>query len=102
MEEITFTKKDLIKRLSYKINMHYEDSKIICDCLLNTFHDLFQTDKERVRVELRNFGIFEIKKTKKRTNARNLKTNQPIIIPSRKRISFKPSKKMKNYLHENQ
>ena len=100
METITYNKKDLVKRLSYKLNMHYEESKITLDCVLNIFENLFLENNDRTRIELRNFGIFDIKMTKKRTNARNPKTNKSVIIPARKKISFKPSKKIRQALYK--
>ena len=44
------------------------------------------------RVEVRGFGVFEIKPTKARNNARNPKTNEIIKVPTRRKISFKPGK----------
>ena len=80
--------------------MHYDESKITLDCVLDIFEDLFLENNDRTRIELRNFGIFDIKMTKKRTNARNPKTNKSIIIPARKKIFFKPSKKIKQSLYK--
>ena len=100
MKKHTYTKKDLIKRLSYKLDMRYDESKIILECVLDSFRDLFFTKSDKIHIEIRNFGVFDITITKKRTNARNPKTLENIIIPARKKIVFKPSKKIKNELYK--
>ena len=50
---------------------------------------------DRVRIELRDFGVFEVKKTKAKPKARNPRTNETVFIPSRRKTHFKPSKKLK-------
>ena len=52
-----------------------------------------------MRIELRNFGVFNVYTTKKRFNARNPKTRENVIIPPRKKIVFKASKSLKNQLN---
>ena len=53
--------------------------------------------KEIIHIEIRNFGIFDVKKSKSRTNALNPRTKEKIIIPSRKRITFKPQTIISNF-----
>ena len=79
--------------------MSYEESKIILECVLESFKELFIRSDGPSRIEIRNFGIFNILKTKKRTNARNPKTKESITIPPRKKIIYKPSKSIKNLLY---
>jgi nucleoid DNA-binding protein len=43
------------------------------------------------RVELRDFGVFEVRKRAPR-KARNPKTNQEVIVPARQVISFQAGK----------
>ena len=99
MDTITYTKQDIIRRLSYKLNLDDDESRILFDNVLFTIHDLLISSDKNIRIELRNFGIFSVNKTKERTNARNPKTSEPIIIPPRKKVSFKPGKKLKNILN---
>lgn len=58
---------------------------------------MLEADPE-VRIELRDFGVFEVKKTKAKPKARNPKTNETVFIPSRRKTHFKPSKKLKEVL----
>ena len=99
MKPITYKKNDLIKIISNKLNMNYEESKIILECVLDSFKELFIKTHDSSRIEIRNFGIFNIFKTKERTNARNPKTKENVVIPSRKKIVYKPSKAIKNIIY---
>tara|TARA_Y100001960_G_scaffold301946_1_gene352426 strand:+ start:253 stop:561 length:309 start_codon:yes stop_codon:yes gene_type:complete len=94
----TYTKKDLINKIGYKLDMNYDESKIITDCVLDSFREFFTNTSGKNRIEIRNFGIFNILLTKERTNARNPKTKENVIIPERKKIVFKPGKKIKEIL----
>tara|TARA_Y100000996_G_C22546901_1_gene652181 strand:- start:1456 stop:1770 length:315 start_codon:yes stop_codon:yes gene_type:complete len=95
----SYKKNDIIDKISYKLNMNKNESKIILDCVLDSFSELFLTDNELPRIELRNFGVFNTKLTKKRTNARNPKTKENVVIPERKKIVFKAGKKIRNHLN---
>ena len=99
MKKITYTKKDIIRRLSYKLNLDYDESKIIFDNVLFTINDLLVSSEKNVRIELRNFGIFNVVQTKERTNARNPKTGEGVTIPPRKKILFKAGKKLNDNLN---
>ena len=94
----TYTKKDLINKIGYKLDMNYDESKIIIDCVLDSFREFFTNTSGKNRVEIRNFGIFNVLLTKERTNARNPRTKESVIIPKRKKIVFKPGKKIKEIL----
>ena len=99
MNSKTYTKKDLINKTAYNLNTNYDESRIIIDCVLNCFKEFFINDSGKDRIEIRNFGVFNILLTKERTNARNPKTKESVIIPERKKIVFKPSKKIKKILN---
>ena len=97
----TYKRENMINKISYKLNMNKDESKIILDCVLDSFSELFLADDNMSRIELRNFGVFDVRITKERSNARNPKTKESIIIPKRKKIVFKPSKKIKNIIYNN-
>ena len=95
-----YNRNDLVNQISYKLNMNKDESKIILDCVLESFVDLFLTNDGNSRIELRDFGIFKTLLTKERTNARNPKTKEPVIIPPRKKLVFKASKRIRNKLNQ--
>ena len=95
----TYKRENMINKISYKLNMNKDESKIILDCVLDSFSELFLADDDTSRIELRNFGVFDVRITKERSNARNPKTKESIIIPKRKKIVFKASKKIRTQLN---
>lgn len=60
-----------------------------------------QTLIQNERLELRNFGIFEIKHQKPR-KLKHPKTGQPITVPSQKIVRFKAAKNLKKSLNGHQ
>lgn len=52
------------------------------------------------RIELRDFGVFEVKETKAKPRARNPKTNEEIYVPAHRKTHFKPSKLLKEFLRQ--
>ncbi len=53
---------------------------------------------EGAKVEIRNFGVFEVRNRKARKNARNPKTGILLDIDAYKTIFFKPGKQIKHQL----
>jgi len=51
------------------------------------------------RIELRNFGVFECKERKARIG-RNPKTGDPVDIPARFVVTFKPGKEMEERIRD--
>tara|TARA_B100000809_G_C14676034_1_gene365089 strand:- start:106 stop:423 length:318 start_codon:yes stop_codon:yes gene_type:complete len=88
----TYTKNDLTELIHQKLNLPKDKIKLIIEAVLDSMTDIFMEEKSNIRLEIRNFGIFEIKKTKPKPKARNPKTNEIIYVPSRRKISFKPGK----------
>jgi len=50
-------------------------------------------------VELRKFGRWSVKNSKKKYNAINPKTGQKIYVPNKKKIIFKMSKNLKSKIN---
>ena len=94
-----YIKKDIIKRASYKLHMSHNDCKIITDCFFEILEQMITENKDSINIEVRNFGVFNVFKTKERHNVRNPKTKEKVIIPERKKIVFKPSKRVKQKLY---
>lgn len=58
-----------------------------------TFDAIVETLVEEGRIELRNFGVFEVKKRAAR-KARNPRTGQRVDVPEKFVVTFKPGKEM--------
>ena len=51
------------------------------------------------RIELRNFGVFEVKRRAAR-KARNPRTGDKVFVPEKYVVMFKPGKEMEQRVHE--
>ncbi|PIQ63311.1 MAG: DNA-binding protein [Bacteroidetes bacterium CG12_big_fil_rev_8_21_14_0_65_60_17] len=96
----TLTKKDLARRVSEKYGMPVYKCEPWVSTVLESLGELMMEADPEVRIELRDFGVFEVKKTKAKPKARNPKTNETVFIPSRRKTHFKPSKKVRQVLQQ--
>jgi len=95
-----YSRKDIARRASYKLNMSIDEEKVVCYFLFEIIQEILVEDEDNIHLEIRKFGVFDVKKTKQRTNALNPRTKEKIIIPERKRVTFKASKKIKEILYK--
>lgn len=82
------TKKDIIREIAVQTKTDQITTKEIVQKFLDRVLEVLS---ETGRLELRNFGIFEIKQRAPR-KARNPRTNQQITVPSKKVLTFQPGK----------
>jgi len=52
------------------------------------------------KIEIRGFGVFQVKNTKAKTAARNPRTGKLIFVPARRKTHFKPGKVINDELHK--
>ena len=78
-------------------NILRKDINICCSIILNS---IINTVKDNSRAEFRGFGVF-FSKTLKSKVGRNPKTGQTLLLKSRRRIRFKPSKILLKRLNKN-
>jgi len=57
------------------------------------FYEITATLVEEGRTELRNFGVFQVKRRKAR-QARNPRTGEKVMVPERLVVTFKPRREM--------
>ena len=84
------TKKEIVKTISEEIGLTQLKTKEIVQ---KTFDAIVETLVEDGRIELRNFGVFEVKKRAAR-KARNPRTGQRVDVPQKFVVTFKPGKEM--------
>jgi integration host factor subunit beta len=94
----TLTKKDVARRVAELMDEPIYKSEPWVTAVVTAMSDLLLQADPEVRIELRDFGVFEVKKTRAKPKARNPKTNETVFIPSRRKTHFKPSKKLKSVL----
>ncbi len=90
----TLTKKDVARRVAELMDEPIYKSEPWVTAVVTSISDLLLQADPEVRIELRDFGVFEVKKTRAKPKARNPKTNETVFIPSRRKTHFKPSKKL--------
>lgn len=92
------TKKDLAKQIAEAVNINQLDALKIVQM---TFDGIIDTLVEEGRIELRNFGVFEVKKRQAR-EARNPKTGEKVMVPPRSVVTFKPGREMEQRVADSQ
>ena len=66
---------------------------LVKEVVERVFDGIIEILAEEGRIELRNFGVFEVKKRKAR-QARNPRTGKKVSVPERMGIRFKPGMEM--------
>jgi integration host factor subunit beta len=94
----TLTKKDVARKVSDLMDEPIYKSEPWVGAVIQALAELMVEADPEVRIELRDFGVFEVKRTKAKPKARNPKTNETVFIPSRRKTHFKPSKRLKKIL----
>jgi len=84
------TKKEIVKTISDEIGLTQLKTKEIVQ---KTFDAIVETLVSEGRIELRNFGVFEVKKRAAR-KARNPRTGDKVLVPEKYVVTFKPGKEM--------
>jgi len=90
------TKKEIVKAISEEIGMTQLKTKEIVQ---KTFDAIVATLIEEKRIELRNFGVFEVKKRAAR-KARNPRTGDKVFVPEKYVVTFKPGKEMEEKVRQ--
>ncbi|MGF1581828.1 MAG: HU family DNA-binding protein [Gemmataceae bacterium] len=84
------TKKDLAKMIAEKTS---QNQLLVLKIVQETFDGIIDTLVEEGRIELRNFGVFEVKSRQQR-QARNPRTGEQVTVPERLVVTFKPGRTM--------
>ncbi|NOY28817.1 MAG: integration host factor subunit beta [Planctomycetes bacterium] len=90
------TKKEIVKTISEEIGLTQLKTKEIVQ---KTFDAIVDTLVEDKRIELRNFGVFEVKKRAAR-RARNPRTGEKVFVEEKFVVTFKPGKEMEERVRE--
>lgn len=91
------TKKDLAKKIAESAGIN---QLLALEIVQRTFDGITDTLVSEGRIELRNFGVFEVKPRQQR-KARNPRTGEKVIVPERMVVTFKPGREMEQRIAEN-
>jgi nucleoid DNA-binding protein len=84
------TKKEIVRRIADSLDLSHRKTREIVQ---STFDAVVETIIEDGRIELRNFGVFEVKKRAAR-KAHNPKTGEAVNVPAKYVVTFRPGKVM--------
>lgn len=70
------------------------------DAVIEALGDTMMEADPECRIEIRDFGVLEVKETKAKPKARNPQTNEVIYVPRHRKTHFKPSKRLKEFLRQ--
>ena len=92
---MTLTKKELAQNLSDQTELSFADAKNFVDLFFDTIKEQLNSGKT---VKLSGFGTFDIVQTKERVG-RNPKTMEEFPIPSKRKVKFTVSSKVKKSIN---
>ncbi len=92
------TKKEIVRTISEEIGLTQLKTKEIVQKTFDAIVETLVEDPEH-RIELRNFGVFEVKKRAAR-KARNPRTGDKVFVPEKFVVTFKPGKEMEERVRE--
>ena len=87
----TVTKKEMVDEIAEQLNLKRVDVKDTIQAFLDS---IVETLERGDRLEFRDFGVFEVKVRAAR-RAQNPKTLEPVIVPEKRTVKFKPGRKMR-------
>jgi len=96
----TFTKKDIVKLTAKELNVNMHEIEDVVNGVFNSLREILTMKDRELRIEIRNFGVFEVKQTKAKPKARNPRTNEIVYVPPRRKTHFKPGVLIKEALKE--
>jgi nucleoid DNA-binding protein len=103
------TKKEIVKTISEEMGLTQLKTKEIVQKTFNAIIETLVEDTEAKlhagengtlgRIELRNFGVFEVKQRAAR-KARNPRTGERVDVPEKFVVTFKPGKEMEEKVRQ--
>lgn len=90
------TKKEIVKQIAERANLPQLKTKQIVQWTFDAIIETLVTEK---RIELRNFGVFEVKRRKAR-KARNPRTDEQVFVGPKNVVVFQPGKEMEERVRQ--
>ncbi len=84
-------KADIVKQIATRLDIKEKDALFVADSIIHGLKEVILRDG---RLEIRDFGVFQIKERKQRIG-RNPKNKKEYPIPSRRVVTFKSGKEIK-------
>ena len=95
----TFIKRDVVEMTSKSTGLDPKVVAPIVDAAFATLRDMIVNTPGECRIEIRDFGVLQVKNTAPNPKARNpRKPGEEIYIPARRKTHFRPGRKIKEAL----
>ncbi len=92
---MTLTKRDLVTRISNETGLVQQQ---VLDVVQKTLDYIAEALAKKDKVELRNFGVFEVKTRRARVGRNPNAPETDVPIPARSVVKFKPGKVMRAHV----
>ena len=89
-------KADIVNKISKELHISKQEAEEGVNLFFDTIKDALKGGEE---IELRGFGSFRFRERGAR-NGRNPRTGEPVSVPPKKVLYFKPSKLLKDIINE--
>jgi len=89
----TVTKRDLVQELASRTGLTQQQ---VLEVVQGMLDEITQHLAEGDQVVMRNFGTFQLRRTKARVGRNPAKPKRDVAIPERTIVRFKPGKDMQN------
>ncbi len=96
----TVTKKEVAKRVAKMLGQKIYITEEFVNAVFTALREILSEADPEIRIEIRDFGVFEVKQTKPKPKARNPRTGEIIYVPARRKTHFKPGKLLKDILKQ--
>ncbi len=90
------TKKEIVRQIASELRI---DQTLTRKIVQRTLDSILRVILDKGRIELRNFGVFEVKHRSAR-KARNPRTNEEVLVPPKKVIRFQAGKNVAKRLQK--
>jgi integration host factor subunit beta len=90
------TKKEMAAAIAEEMN---QPQILVQGIIQRVFDGIIDTLEQERRIELRNFGVFDVKQRKPR-KARNPRTGEKVMVPARFVVTFKPGREMEERVRQ--
>jgi integration host factor subunit beta len=94
----TYIKRDVVDEVVERTGERPEIVTAVVNKMFQTLRMMMTEDDRELRIEIRDFGVFEVRQTRSKPHARNPKTNEIIFVPARRKAHFKPGKVLRKAL----
>src|SRR5262245_43546297 len=95
-EKLFMTKKEIVKKIAEQSGI---SQQVALEAVQLVFDGIRESLVDEGRIELRNFGVFEVKKRRVR-KARNPRTGESVSVPERRVVTFKPGREMEERVNQ--